>query len=110
MIHTGDREIGVISRIVGMYVYEVDQELGGGESSSSACPEAGNRPPEKKKNGKSPEVCLEGEGMVTGQIEPCIIRGRCLIGGCAYLSKHGIVSMSLVNSDPEFVQTCQGQM
>ena len=48
--------------------------------------------------------------MATGQIEPCIIRGQCLIGGCAYLSKHAIVSMSLVNSDPEFVQTCQGQM
>ena len=27
--------------------------------------------------------------MVTGQIEPCIIRGRRLIGGCAYFSKHG---------------------
>ena len=34
--HTGDREIGVISGRVGMYVYEVDQELGGGESSFSA--------------------------------------------------------------------------
>ena len=32
----GDREVGVVSRRVGMYVYEVDQELGGGESSSSA--------------------------------------------------------------------------
>ena len=46
---TGDREIGVVSRRVGMYVYEVDQELGGGELSSSAWPEVGNRPPEKKK-------------------------------------------------------------
>ena len=66
---TGDREIGVVSGRVGMYVYEVDQELEGGESSSSARPEVGNRPPEKKKNGKSPEVCLEGEGMVPGRME-----------------------------------------
>ena len=36
MTRTGDREIGVVSRRVGMYVYEVDQELGGGELSSSA--------------------------------------------------------------------------
>ena len=56
MARTGDREIGVVSGRVGMYVYEVDQELEGGESSSSARPEVGNRPPEKKKNGKSPEV------------------------------------------------------
>ena len=36
MTCAGDREVGVVSRRVGMYVYEVDQELGGGESSSSA--------------------------------------------------------------------------
>ena len=31
-------------------VYEVDQELGVGESSLSVCPGVGNRPPIKKKN------------------------------------------------------------
>ena len=59
---------------------------------------------------KSPEVCLEGEGMATGQIEPCIIRGRHLIGVALICVNTVIVSMSLVNSDSEFGQTCQGQM
>ena len=40
-------------------VYEVDQELGGGELSLSTCPGMGNRPPRKKKNCKSPG-CAQG--------------------------------------------------
>ena len=48
-------------------VYEVDQELGCGELSPSACPGLGNRPPRKKKNCKSPVICPGG--MVTVQIE-----------------------------------------
>ena len=32
-----------------LYNYEVDQELGGGELSSSTCPGVGNKPPGKKK-------------------------------------------------------------
>ena len=34
-------------------VYEVNQELGGGEFFPSACPGVGNRPPEKEKKRKS---------------------------------------------------------
>ena len=49
-------------------VYEVDQELGGGESSLSVCPGVGNRPPIKKK------LQLPEGGMVTSTIEPCIRR------------------------------------
>ena len=53
--------------------YEVDQELGGGELSLSACPGVGNRPPRKKKVANS-----QGKpgGMVAGQIEPCIRCGK----------------------------------
>ena len=52
-------------------VYEVNQELGGGEFFPSACPGEGNRSPEKEKKCKSPGVCPGG--MVTGQIAPCIV-------------------------------------
>ena len=52
-------------------VYEVHQELGVGELSLSGCPGVGNKPPRKKKNCKSPGVCLGG-GKVTSKIEPCI--------------------------------------
>ena len=38
-------------------ICEVDQELGGGELSLSACPGVGNRPPKKKKNANPPRVC-----------------------------------------------------
>ena len=55
-------------------VYEVDQELGGGELSLSACAGVGNRPPRKKKI-TNPRGCAPG-GMVTSKIEPCIIRLR----------------------------------
>ena len=41
-------------------VYEVHQELGVGELSLSGCPGVGNKPARKKKNCKSPGVCLEG--------------------------------------------------
>ena len=52
------------------YVHEVDQELGVGELPLFTFPGVGNRPPRKKKNCISPGVCPEG--MVTGQIQPCI--------------------------------------
>ena len=54
-------------------ICEVGQELGGGELSLSTCPGVGNRPPKKKKEGKSPGVCPGGGGgMVTTKIEQCI--------------------------------------
>ena len=46
-------------------VYEVDQELGGGELSLSACPGEGKR-----------QGCARG-GMVTSKIEPCITSLPC---------------------------------
>ena len=49
-------------------VYEVDQELGGGELSVSACAEWGIDLQERKKNYKSPGVCPGG--MVTSEVEP----------------------------------------
>ena len=49
-------------------VYEVDQELGGGELSPSVRPEVGNRPPQKKNLANA-----RSRGIVTSQIEPCII-------------------------------------
>ena len=48
-------------------VYEVDQELGGGELSLSMCPGMGNRPPRKEKNA-NPRGCAQG-GMITCRIE-----------------------------------------
>ena len=48
-------------------VYEVDQEVGGGELSLSLCPGEGNK---KIANFRG---CARGWGMVTSQIEPCII-------------------------------------
>ena len=47
---------------------------GGGELSLSACPGVGNRPPSEKKIA-NPRGYARG-GMVTGRIEPCIIRSR----------------------------------
>ena len=51
-------------------LYEVNQELGAGELSPSACPGVGNRPLGKKKIA-NPKVC-PGGGTLTGQSEPCI--------------------------------------
>ena len=45
---------------------------GGGELSLSACPGVGNRPPSENRIA-NPRGCARG-GMVTGRIEPCIIR------------------------------------
>ena len=51
---------------------------GGGELSLSACPGAGNRPPNENKIA-NPRGYAQGGGMVTGRIEPCIIRrAQCL--------------------------------
>ena len=54
-------------------ICEVDQELGGGELSLSACPGVGNRPPKKKKM-QIPRGSARGwgMGMVTTKIEQCI--------------------------------------
>ena len=40
-------------------IYEVNQELGGGELSLSACPRVGNRPLRKKKI-ENPWGCVRG--------------------------------------------------
>ena len=48
----------------------VDQKLGGGELSLSACPGVGNRPPGKKNIANS-RVYARG-GMVTSKIVACI--------------------------------------
>ena len=53
-------------------VYVVDQKLGGGKLSLSACLGVGNRPPGKK-NIANPRGCTRG-GMATGKIAACIIR------------------------------------
>ena len=47
--------------------YEVDQKLGGGELSLSACPGVGNRPP-RKENIANPRGCARGGAMVTVKI------------------------------------------
>ena len=48
-------------------VNEVDQELGVGKLSLSACPEVGNRPPRKKRIANpAPGVCPRG-AYVTGK-------------------------------------------
>ena len=39
-------------------VYKVDQNLGGGELSFSACPRVGNRPPRKKNIANPRGVCI----------------------------------------------------
>lgn len=58
-------------------VYEIDQELGGGELPLSMCPGMGNRPARKKKVANSQGYAREGGGgggsMITCQIEPGII-------------------------------------
>ena len=54
-------------------VYVVDQKLGGGKLSLSACPGVGNRPPGKK-NIANPWGCARGGGgMVTSKIAACIM-------------------------------------
>ena len=58
-------------------VYEIDQELGGGELPLSTCPGVGNRPARKKKVANAQGYAGGGGGgggnMVTCQIEPGII-------------------------------------
>ena len=57
-------------------VYEIDQELGGGELPLSMCPGVGNRPARKKKVANAQGYGGGGVGggnMVTCQIEPGII-------------------------------------
>ena len=55
-------------------VYEIDQELGGGELPLSMCPGVGNRPARKKKVANAQGYAGGGGGnMVTCQIEPGFI-------------------------------------
>ena len=53
-------------------VYEVDQKLGGGELSLSACPGVGNTTSKKEKYCKFLGVCPGGGGEVTVKIAACI--------------------------------------
>ena len=57
-------------------IYEVNQELGGGELSLSACPRVGNRPLRNKKI-KNPWGVCRGRGMVTSITEPC--KNKCCV-------------------------------
>ena len=55
-------------------VYEIDQELGGGELLLSTCPGVGNRPARKKKVANPQGYAWGGGGsMVRCEIEPGII-------------------------------------
>ena len=60
----------ISKRCTKKYVYEVDEELGGGELSLFACPGWGIDYQERKSL-QIPRG-MPGGGMVTGQIEPCI--------------------------------------
>ena len=68
-------------------VYEVNQELGGGEFFPSACPGAGNRPPEKEK-----KMQIHG-GMPGGHGN----RSNCTMHCAVYFNQNATNTTCLVN-------------